>query len=143
MLLMFLILMIMIMIMMIMIMMIMIMTMTMMIVLLILMILILMFVSNGRGTCYGDSGGPAIVRQPDGSYVQVFSQHHHHHHCPHHHHLSHGVMEQLDWSFVQIQIVLLRQVGILSFGALAGCEKGYPSGQVMIGDNDENNTITQ
>ena len=52
-------------------------------------------------------------------------------------------MEQLDWSFVQIQIVLLRQVGILSFGALAGCEKGYPSGQVMIGDNDENNTITQ
>ena len=54
-----------------------------------------------------------------------------------------GVSEQLDWSFVQIQIVLLRQVGILSFGALAGCEKGYPSGQVMIGDNDENNTITQ
>ena len=28
--------------------------------------------SNGRGTCYGDSGGPAIVKQPDGSYVQVF-----------------------------------------------------------------------
>ena len=27
--------------------------------------------SNGRGTCYGDSGGPAIVKQPDGSYVQV------------------------------------------------------------------------
>ena len=79
MLLMFLILMTMIMIMMIMIMMIMIMTMTMMMVLLMLMILILMFVSNGRGTCYGDSGGPAIVRQPDGSYVQVFSQHHHHH----------------------------------------------------------------
>ena len=23
------------------------------------------------------------------------------------------------------------QVGILSFGALAGCEKGYPSGQVF------------
>jgi len=49
--------------------------------------------SNGRGTCYGDSGGPAIVKQPDGSYVQV---------------------------------------GILSFGALAGCEKGYPSGQVLV-----------
>ena len=27
--------------------------------------------SNGRGTCYGDSGGPAIVKQADGSYVQV------------------------------------------------------------------------
>ena len=27
--------------------------------------------SDGRGTCYGDSGGPAIVKQPDGSYVQV------------------------------------------------------------------------
>jgi hypothetical protein len=26
---------------------------------------------NGRGTCYGDSGGPAVVKQPDGSYVQV------------------------------------------------------------------------
>ena len=26
---------------------------------------------NGRGTCFGDSGGPAIVTQPDGSYVQV------------------------------------------------------------------------
>lgn len=49
--------------------------------------------SNGRGTCFGDSGGPAIVTQPDGSYVQV---------------------------------------GILSFGALAGCEKGYPSGQVLV-----------
>lgn len=49
--------------------------------------------SNGRGTCYGDSGGPAIVKQPDGSYVQV---------------------------------------GILSFGALAGCEKGYPIGQVLV-----------
>jgi len=48
---------------------------------------------NGRGTCFGDSGGPAIVKQPDGSYVQV---------------------------------------GILSFGALAGCEKGYPSGQVLV-----------
>jgi len=48
---------------------------------------------NGRGTCFGDSGGPAIVTQPDGSYVQV---------------------------------------GILSFGALAGCEKGYPSGQVLV-----------
>ena len=103
-----------------------------------LMNLTMMFVSNDRGTCYGDSGGPAIVRQPDGSYVQVFPQHHHHHR---HHHLSHGIMGQFDWSFVQIQIVLLRQVGILSFGALAGCEKGYPSGQVMIGDNDENNTI--
>jgi len=49
--------------------------------------------SDGRGTCYGDSGGPAIVKQPDGSFVQV---------------------------------------GILSFGALAGCEKGYPSGQVLV-----------
>jgi len=49
--------------------------------------------SNGRGTCFGDSGGPAIVIQPDGSFVQV---------------------------------------GILSFGALAGCEKGYPSGQVLV-----------
>merc|ERR1711892_570278 len=48
---------------------------------------------NGRGTCFGDSGGPAIVTQPDGSYVQV---------------------------------------GILSFGALEGCEKGYPSGQVLV-----------
>ena len=26
---------------------------------------------NGRGTCYGDSGGPAVVQQPDGSFVQV------------------------------------------------------------------------
>ena len=26
---------------------------------------------NGRGTCFGDSGGPAIVKQPDGSWVQV------------------------------------------------------------------------
>lgn len=48
---------------------------------------------NGRGTCYGDSGGPALVMQSDGSYVQV---------------------------------------GILSFGALAGCEDGYPSGQVLV-----------
>merc|ERR1711892_1437367 len=48
---------------------------------------------NRRGTCFGDSGGPAIVTQPDGSYVQV---------------------------------------GILSFGALEGCEKGYPSGQVLV-----------
>merc|ERR1712106_521361 len=48
---------------------------------------------NGRGTCFGDSGGPAIVTQPDGSYVQV---------------------------------------GILSFGAQAGCEQGYPSGQVLV-----------
>ena len=30
-----------------------------------------MIISDGRGTCYGDSGGPAIVKQPDGSYVQV------------------------------------------------------------------------
>ena len=49
--------------------------------------------SNGRSTCYGDSGGPAIIRQPDGTFVQV---------------------------------------GILAFGALAGCEKGYPSGQVLV-----------
>jgi len=49
--------------------------------------------NNGRGTCYGDSGGPAVVLQPDGSYVQV---------------------------------------GILAFGALAGCEIGYPSGQVLV-----------
>jgi len=48
---------------------------------------------NGRATCFGDSGGPAIVTQPDGSYVQV---------------------------------------GILSFRAPAGCEKGYPSGQVLV-----------
>ena len=27
--------------------------------------------NNGRGTCYGDSGGPAVVLQPDGTYVQV------------------------------------------------------------------------
>ena len=49
--------------------------------------------SNGRSTCYGDSGGPAVIQQPDGTYVQV---------------------------------------GILAFGALAGCEKGYPSGQVLV-----------
>ena len=49
--------------------------------------------NNGRGTCYGDSGGPAVVMQPDGTYVQV---------------------------------------GILAFGALAGCELGYPSGQVLV-----------
>jgi hypothetical protein len=28
---------------------------------------------NGRGSCYGDSGGPAVVKQPDGTYVQVRS----------------------------------------------------------------------
>lgn len=49
--------------------------------------------NNGRGTCYGDSGGPAVVLQPDGTYVQV---------------------------------------GILAFGALAGCELDYPSGQVLV-----------
>ena len=27
--------------------------------------------SNGRGSCFGDSGGPAIVKSPDGFYVQV------------------------------------------------------------------------
>ena len=27
--------------------------------------------ADGRGTCYGDSGGPALVLQEDGSYVQV------------------------------------------------------------------------
>jgi hypothetical protein len=31
---------------------------------------------NGRGTCYGDSGGPAVVKQPDGSYVQVIEDAH-------------------------------------------------------------------
>merc|ERR1719193_165571 len=49
--------------------------------------------NNGRGTCYGDSGGPAVVRHEDGTWVQV---------------------------------------GILAFGALAGCELGYPSGQVLV-----------
>ena len=49
--------------------------------------------ANGRGTCFGDSGGPAIVKQPDGSWVQV---------------------------------------GIAAFGALSGCEKGYPSGQTVV-----------
>ena len=48
---------------------------------------------SGRGTCFGDSGGPALVKSPDGSYVQV---------------------------------------GIVSFGANAGCENGYPSGQVLV-----------
>lgn len=48
---------------------------------------------NGRGSCYGDSGGPAVVKQPDGTYVQV---------------------------------------GVLSFGALAGCELGYPSVQMLV-----------
>ena len=41
--------------------------------------------SNGRGSCYGDSGGPALVADLDGSYVQV---------------------------------------GIVSFGAINGCEEG-------------------
>ena len=27
--------------------------------------------SNGRGSCYGDSGGPALVEDVDGSFVQV------------------------------------------------------------------------
>ena len=27
--------------------------------------------ANARGSCFGDSGGPAIVRQPDGAWVQV------------------------------------------------------------------------
>lgn len=49
--------------------------------------------ASGRGTCFGDSGGPAIVKQPDGSWVQV---------------------------------------GIAAFGALSGCEKGYPSGQTVV-----------
>ena len=49
--------------------------------------------AEGRGTCFGDSGGPAIVKQPDGSWVQV---------------------------------------GIAAFGALSGCEKGYPSGQTVV-----------
>ena len=27
--------------------------------------------NNGRGTCYGDSGGPAVVQSTDGTWVQV------------------------------------------------------------------------
>ena len=27
--------------------------------------------ANAQGSCFGDSGGPAIVRQPDGAWVQV------------------------------------------------------------------------
>ncbi|XP_065581286.1 ovochymase-1-like isoform X2 [Artemia franciscana] len=48
---------------------------------------------GGKGPCGGDSGGPTMILQEDGSYVQV---------------------------------------GILAFGALAGCEEGYPSGQVLL-----------
>ena len=33
---------------------------------------------------------------------------------------------------IHLQLKFRFQVGILSFGALAGCEKGYPSGQVYI-----------
>ena len=34
------------------------------------------------------------------------------------------------------------QVGILSFGALAGCEKGYPSGQVFVAHGERNGCDT-
>ena len=27
--------------------------------------------ANAQGSCFGDSGGPAIVKQPDGAWVQV------------------------------------------------------------------------
>ena len=64
--------------------------------------------NNGRGTCFGDSGGPAIVKQPDGSYVQV------------------------SLSLCILTLHFNVKVGILAFGALAGCEKGYPSGQVLV-----------
>ena len=73
-------------------------------------------ISNGRGTCYGDSGGSAIVKQPDGSYVQVV----------------YFILVQLLLSVFDQVFYSYFQVGILSFGALAGCEKGYPSGQVSI-----------
>ena len=33
---------------------------------------------------------------------------------------------------IHLQTKFFFQVGILSFGALAGCEKGYPSGQVCF-----------
>ena len=49
--------------------------------------------ANAQGSCTGDSGGPTIVRQSDGSWVQV---------------------------------------GIIAFGAAAGCDLGYPSGQTLV-----------
>ena len=30
--------------------------------------------ANAQGSCFGDSGGPAIVKQPDGAWVQVNMQ---------------------------------------------------------------------
>ena len=54
------------------------------------------------------------MKQPDGSYVQVF----------------YFILAELLISVFVKCFNSYFQVGILSFGALAGCEKGYPSGQV-------------
>ena len=96
--------------------------------------------SNGRGTCYGDSGGPAIVKQPDGSYVQVQPLRDHSSliitifvnngcsNCS----LTAPMPNSIHQHDIHLQLKFRFQVGILSFGALAGCEKGYPSGQVYM-----------
>ena len=78
---------------------------------------------NAKGSCFGDSGGPAIVKNDAGFYVQV--------------RLFDSLILFLEYYFFihkTYKIYLLyyiNQVGIVSFGG-GICEEGYPSGQVLV-----------
>ena len=83
---------------------------------------------NSRGSCFGDSGGPAIVKNDEGFYVQVlfFIKS-----CSSTYNtIAKLILFQSYPAFPHI-IVNLFQVGIVSFGG-GICEEGYPSGQVLV-----------
>ena len=79
---------------------------------------------NSRGSCFGDSGGPAIVKNDEGFYVQVLLESNH---------VRQSTILLLFQSYPAFPhiIVNLFQVGIVSFGG-GICEEGYPSGQVLV-----------